>query len=176
MTDLSPNMLCLTAPAGRWLEALPIGNGRLGAMVFGGLPLERLALNHENLWRGVTRERTVPEAAAHLPEIRQALLAGKWLAGAELATKYLSGHQRRVEPYQPAGDLLLSFPHTQWVQHYRRALNLETGVLSVDYSAYSLGTLHREYFASAAHGVIVTHLRSEEPGHLSFAAKIRAHP
>jgi alpha-L-fucosidase 2 len=171
MTANHPNTLWLTTPAARWLDALPIGNGRLGAMVFGGMALERLALNHENLWRGCTRDRTVAPAAAHLPEIQQALLAGKWLEGAELAKQYLSGHDRRVEPYQPAGDLRISFPHSIWSNDYRRSLDLPTGVLSVDYSAFRFGKVHREYFASSVHGVIVTRLRTEEPGQLTFAAK-----
>ncbi|HOF89577.1 MAG TPA: glycoside hydrolase family 95 protein, partial [Armatimonadota bacterium] len=171
MTAPHPNTLWLTTPAARWLDALPIGNGRLGAMVFGGMALERLALNHENLWRGRTRDRTVPEAAAHLPEIQQALLEGRWLEGAELATRYLSGHDCRVEPYQPAGDLHLAFPHSIWATDYRRALDLATGIVSVGYTSSRFAAVQRAYFASTAHGVIVTHLRVAEAGGLTFAAR-----
>jgi len=132
-------------------------------MVFGGVSAERLALNHENLWRGVTRDRTTQPVHHHLPEIREKLLAGKWIEGAELATKYLSGHERRVQPYQPAGDLRLTFPGHESASGYERSLDLADGIAYVSYKAGG-AVYRREVFASAEHGVIVAELSVDKPG------------
>ncbi len=160
------NAMLLAKPAERWLDALPIGNGRIGAMVFGGVESERLALNHENLWRGVTRDRTTKPVYEHLPEIRQKLLAGQWIEGAELATKYLSGHDRRVQPYQPVGDLTLRFEGHDRPSNYRRSLDLADGIAEVAYSAGGVN-YRREVFASADRNVIVIHLTADKSGSIS---------
>ncbi len=161
----------LASPAATWLEALPVGNGRIGAMVFGGVPKERLALNHEDLWRGKTRERTTTPVAEHLGEIRKALLAGEWLKGAALATEVLSGHQRRVQPYQPAGDLWLDFDSAGGLRDYSRKLDLRRGVVEIAYEAEGI-TFKRELFASVVHGVLVVHLTANEPASLTFTASL----
>jgi len=150
------------------MEGLPIGNGRIGAMVLGGTEIERLALNHENLWRGVTRDRTTEPRHQHLAEIRERLLARQWIEGAELATKHLSGHGRRVQPYQPVGDLWLRLPGHGEAGDYRRSLNLAMGLAEVTYSLDGT-TYRREAFASAEHGVIVMRLAADRPGSI-FAA------
>ncbi len=157
------DVLWLGQPASRWLDAFPLGNGRLGAMVFGGVETERLALNHENLWRGVTRDRTTPVAHAHLAEVREKLFAGEWLEATELATRYFSGHDRRVQPYQPLGDLTLALPIHGNTREYRRSLRLSSGIAEV---SYRVGVLRfrREIFASAEHGVIVVRLSADRPG------------
>ena len=161
MVDTMP-MLLLSKPAERWLDALPIGNGRIGAMVFGGADSERLALNHENLWRGVTRNRTTTPVYEHLPEIREKLFAGQWIEGANLATKYLSGHERRVQPYQPVGDLTLNSPGHGLCEDYRRSLNLAEGILEVSYQSGG-AAFHREVFASAVRNAIVIRITSDKP-------------
>jgi alpha-L-fucosidase 2 len=170
----APMSTCLWSdkPAQRWLDAFPLGNGRIGAMAFGAVALERLGLNHENLWRGRTRDRTVEPSSHHLPAIQQALLEGRWQDGAELAKEHLSGHGRRVEPYQPVGDLLLSFSQSMWTWEYRRSLDLATGVMAVDYLMHLKGRYHREYFVSAVHGALVVRLTAETPGNLEFAARV----
>jgi len=160
------NVLLLAKPAERWLDALPIGNGRIGAMVFGGTQCERLALNHENLWRGVTRDRTTTPVHQHLPEIRRKLLAGKWIEGAELATRYLSGHERRVQPYQPVGDLTLCFEGCEAVSNYSRRLDLAGGIVEVAYSTAGVA-YRREVFASADHNIIVIRLTADKPRSIS---------
>jgi alpha-L-fucosidase 2 len=158
--------LWLAAPAARWLDAFPLGNGRLGAMVLGGVERERLALNHENLWRGKTRDREVAPAAQHLPDIREALLAGRLTEGAELATTYLSGHERRVQPYQPVGDLTIRCDGHADVTDYRRTLELATGICTVSYR-HGGTTYTRETFASAEHGGIVVRMAADTPGLLT---------
>lgn len=160
---MNETTLLLTSPAGRWLDAFPIGNGRMGAMIFGGTAHERLALNHENLWRGVTRDRTAPKGAAYLPAIREKFLAGQLEEGTELAIAHLSGHQRRVQPYQPFGDLILDFPAQAEATDYQRCLDLRDGIAGVRYTVNGVGYT-REAFASAEHGVIVLRLQADQPG------------
>jgi len=144
------------------MEGLPIGNGHIGAMVLGGTEIERLALNHENLWRGVTRDRTTEPRHQYLADIRKRLFARQWIEGAKLATKHLSGHARRVQPYQPVGDLWVRLPGHDKATDYRRSLNLATGIAEV---TYKLGgtTYRREAFASAEHGVVVLRLTADRP-------------
>jgi len=164
-------VLWLGAPAKRWLDAFPIGNGRIGAMVFGGAEEERLALNHENLWRGVTRERTTRSVAPeHLAAIRDKLLAGAWEEGAALAREHLSGHGGGVQPFQPAGDLTLRLPG-HYAENYRRSLKLASGIAEV---SYTVGTvIHtREIFASVDYNVIVLHLTADAPGAISAAVEL----
>ncbi len=169
MNNAQDKVIWLDKPAGRWLDAFPIGNGRIGAMVFGGVERERLALNHENLWRGVTRNRTTEPKHQYLPEIRRLLLDGKWIEGGELAIKHLSGHERRVQPYQPVGDFWieqtvpLSSIEEKTSHYYRRSLDLSTAVVTV---RYDLGDVlyRRESFASADHQVIVTRISANKLG------------
>jgi len=165
------DVLWLGQPAKRWLDAFPIGNGRIGAMVFGGTEGERLTLNHENLWRGVTRERTTrPVAPRELAAIREKLLAGEWLEGAALATEQLSAHGGGVQPYQPAGDLLLHCPG-HFAEDYRRSLKLASGIAEVRYTVGRV-THTREMFAAAGYNVIVIHLTADVPASISAVAEL----
>jgi len=164
------DILWLAQPAAEWLDAFPIGNGSIGAMVFGGTASERIALNHEDLWRGATRDRTTEAKHHHLAEIREHLLAGRWQEGAALATKHLSGHDRRVQPYQPVGDLTFQF-EGQTVEAYRRSLSLATGLVETTYLQDGI-SVQREIFASAEHGVIVLRMRADRPGHLTTTLRL----
>lgn len=152
----------LKEPAARWLDAFLIGNGRIGATVFGGVPTERLALNHENLWRGKTRHRTTEPKSQHLPEIRRLFFAGKLLEGAELAVKHLSGHERRVQPYQPVGDLTLALSGHGEVSDYVRTLALADGIAHVAYRAQG-ASWQRAAFVSAPHQAVVVRVTSSGP-------------
>src|SRR5438552_3249866 len=96
-------------PAIQWTEALPIGNGRLGAMVFGGVEHERLQLNEDTIWAGEKRDRNNPEGEHNLPEVRRLLFAGKPKEAEALAEKTMIAIPKRMPPYQPLGDLLLHF-------------------------------------------------------------------
>ena len=155
--------LWLNSPAERWLDAFPIGNGRMGALVFGGTAEERLALNHENLWRGCTRNRTTEPRHQYLAEIRRAFFAVDLVRASELATEHLSGHERRVQPYQPVGDVKLHSAGHDRVEGYRRSLDLSTGIARVCYRVGET-SFCREVFASAEHGVIVLRLSGSVPG------------
>lgn len=163
------NMLWYDTPATNWQEALPIGNGVIGAIVFGGSAAERLALNHENLWRGKTRTRTTRPVYEHLPHIRELFFQGRLQEAGKEAVRHLSGKDQ-VQPYQPLGDLSLYCAGHETVKEYRRQLNLAEGVAEVRYIRY--GTQYvRKYLASAEHGVLAVHLAADRPDSVS----VRAH-
>src|SRR5690242_9597604 len=132
-------------PAEQWVEALPIGNGRLGAMIFGGVAEERLQLNDDTLWSGGPRDWNNPEAKDALPEIRRLLFAGDYAAANELCRK-LQGPF--TESYMPLGDLRLSFAEAGQPEDYRRDLDLDTALASVQYTSGG-AAFTREIFASA---------------------------
>jgi alpha-L-fucosidase 2 len=156
-------------PAGDWAEGLPVGNGRLAAMVLGAVKRERLALNHEWLWRGTGRKRDVEAVAHRLPEVRAKLLAGDYTEGTRLANDAFGGgggmHPEgkpvRVDPYQTAGDLYIEIPHgPHW--DYRRELDLETGVAQVSFQAapyrWPAARLTRTTVAHLTRDLLLTHV------------------
>src|SRR6058998_2255790 len=100
-------------PAKTWNEALPIGNGRLGAMIFGGVASERIQLNEDTIWAGEKRDRNNPEGAKNLAEVRRLLFAGKPKEAEELAERTIISVPKRLPPYQPLGDLLLRFENQE---------------------------------------------------------------
>jgi alpha-L-fucosidase 2 len=158
-------------PAANWNEALPIGNGRLGAMVFGGVESERLQLNEDTIWAGEKRDRLNPAGPAAVPEIRRLLFAGKAVEAEALADKALIGIPRRMPPYQPLGDLGIAFTHTTGATNYQRQLNLADATTRVSYAAG--GTLYtREAFSSAVDQAIVVRLTKRGPGTIGFTAKL----
>lgn len=158
-------------PADKWLEASPIGNGRLGAMIFGGLATDRVQLNEDSLWAGGPRDCNNPEAIKYLPKVRKLLFEGKVGHANNMADKYLMGNPRTVRPYQPLGNLWLDFSNTEGVSNYRRQLNLATGVATVSYQIGD-AQFKREYFASAPDQVIVMRLTCNQPGSISTRIRL----
>ena len=114
-------------PAGDWNEALPVGNGRLGAMVFGNPVRERIQLNEESLWAGSPVNNNNPEALGALPEIQRLILENRVAEAVKLAEKSMVGTPPRIRSYQTLGDLLLDFGERK-VEDYRRELDLHTGI------------------------------------------------
>lgn len=158
----APWALWYRRPAAQWVEALPVGNGRLGAMVFGGVVEERIQLNEESVWDGYPRDRTNPEALEVLPEVRRLLFEGKNGEATELAKKMM-GIPERIRSYQSLGDLHLSPPPMDEVVDYRRELDIETGVATTAYTVD--GVRHRrEVFVSAPAQVLVVRLEADRPG------------
>src|SRR5690348_2890146 len=155
--------------AAGWDEALPIGNGRLAAMVFGGVEQEHLQLNEETIYAGSRRDRVNPEARAAVPVVRRLLLAGKVKEAEAIAEKSLLAVPRRQPPYEPLGDLTLTFDGrvSGSASGYRRSLDLFEGVASV---AFVKDGVHytRQAFASYPDQAIVLHLAADRPGALSF--------
>lgn len=144
----APSVLWYRQPSVKWDDALPLGNGRLGGMVFGGVQRERIQLNEGTIWNGKKRDRINPEAAKALPEVRRLLFEGKPLEATKLADEKLMGVPNRQPPYQPLGDLILTFPDHENAADYRRELDLATGIAKV---TYRIGSAHftREVFITA---------------------------
>jgi alpha-L-fucosidase 2 len=155
-------------PAEEWVEALPVGNGRLGAMVFGGVASERLQLNEESLWDGYERDTTNPKAQEALPEVRRLLFEDRNEEATNLAGDTMMGIPERIHSYQSLGDLHMIFPKSSEVNDYRRELDLDTGVASTSYSENDVH-LTREVFASAPDQIIVVRLTANAPGKVSVA-------
>jgi alpha-L-fucosidase 2 len=158
-------------PAARWEEALPIGNGRLGAMIFGGVSQERLQLNEGTLWAGGPYNPVNPQAKAALPEVRKLVFDGKFREASKLTNEKLLATPRNQMPYQTVGDLQLSFPDGS-IEHYRRDLNLDMATATVSYTRDGV-RYSREVFANAADNVIVVRLAADKPGSISFAARMK---
>jgi alpha-L-fucosidase 2 len=157
-------------PATTWTEALPIGNGRIGAMVFGGTSEERLQINEATLWGGGPHDYTNPEAASHLEEIRQLIFAGKSAEAASLAERVM-GHPKLLMPYQPFCDLRLHVPGQAEPQSYRRDLRLDEAIATTSYVVNGI-ELRREVFVSYPDQVLVIRLTASRPRQLTFAIGI----
>ena len=170
--ETGPPVLWYDRPAVKWVEALPLGNGRLGTMMFGGLDQERLQLNEGTLWAGGPYDPVNPDAKAALPEVRRLVNEAKYREAASLISAKVMAKPLGQMPYQTVGDLLLSFPDATNAQNYRRDLNLDTAVASVSYTVDGV-RYTREAFASAPDNVIVVRLSSDKPGRISFTARMK---
>ncbi len=164
-----PLSLWYRRPATEWVQALPVGNGRLGAMVFGGVTRERLQLNEDTLWAGGPYDPVNPDARDALPEARRLILAGEYREAHELIGAKLMAKPLRQMPYEPVGDLVLTFPRAAEVEDYRRELNLDTAMASVGYTTGGV-RFTREVFASPVDQVVVVRLTADRPGRITFSA------
>ena len=162
-----PLSLWYQQPAKQWTESLPIGNGRLGAMVFGGVKQERLQLNEDTLWAGGPYNPVNPKAISALPHVRRLIFAGEYEAAEERIDAEVMAIPLRQMPYQPLGDLLLSFPRAERVEGYRRDLNLDSGITTTSYSIDGVKHL-REAFSSPVDQVIVVRLSASQPSCIEF--------
>ncbi|MBI5707366.1 MAG: glycoside hydrolase family 95 protein [Armatimonadetes bacterium] len=154
-------------PARNWNEALPIGNGRIGAMVFGGAEEDRLQLNDDTIWEGAPSDRVNPKARAALDEVRRLIFAGKNEEAAKLAGSDMMGVPPTIESYQTLGDLKIRIPEASSSPTYERSLDLDSA-LATSTCSYRQGLLTRTAFASAADDVIVVQLRSVAAGPLNL--------
>lgn len=160
--------LWYTRPAGNWNEALPIGGGRLGAMIFGRTAEERIQMNEDSVWSGGPMDRNNPDALQRLPEIRQLLAEGRLAEAQRLASMALPGTPESQRHYEPLGDLQLEFGHREAdVEDYRRSLDLTEATASVTYR-YGGITFKREHLASYPDGVIAVRLTADKRGAVSF--------
>jgi alpha-L-fucosidase 2 len=164
-----PIALWYAQPAEQWTEALPIGNGRLGAMIFGGIARERLQLNEDTLYAGGPYDPSNPEALATLPQVRALIAEGKYLDAQNLADEKMMARPIRMPSYQTVGDLVLNFGASAYAQDYRRDLELDSACAHVRYIRDGV-SFARESFASAVDQVIVTRISADRPGALDFRA------
>jgi alpha-L-fucosidase 2 len=156
-------------PATNWVEALPIGNGRLGAMVFGGVGRERLQLNEDTLWAGGPYDPVNTNARAALPKVRELIFAGRYAEAQAFAGSNLMAQPLWQMPYETVGDLFLEFTGTNAVTDYRRELDLDTAITRVNFVRDGV-RFTREIFASPVDQVIVMRLTADRPGQISFTA------
>ncbi|QHW34673.1 glycoside hydrolase family 95 protein [Paenibacillus rhizovicinus] len=155
-------------PARVWTEALPVGNGRLGAMVYGGVECEQIQLNEDSLWSGHPRDGSNPRAREVLPEVRK-LIEEKRFAEADKLCKEMMGPY--TQAYMPLGHIRLTFEHGNVYSGYSRTLDLDNAVTTVTYAIGSV-TYRRELFASHPDGVVALRMQASEAGKLSFHARL----
>ena len=153
-------------PASAWNEALPLGNGRIGAMVFGGIASERIQLNEATLWTGKPHDYTNPDARKNLDEIRK-LIFNEDVAGAEKLADSLLGIPSQLQAYQPFCDLKLDFYTDIHTDSYRRTLDLRTALTTVTYRCGDV-TFERQAFASYPDQIFVLHLSANKPAQQAF--------
>jgi alpha-L-fucosidase 2 len=158
-------------PAATWEEALPIGNGRLGGMVYGQIGTDRVQLNEETVWAGEKLDRLNPRSAHSLTVVRKLLLAGKIKEAEELAENDVIAVPKHLAPYQPVGDLVLHFAGQEPAAEYRRELGLDSAIVRVTYRSRD-AHFTREYLASAVDQVIAIRLACDKPGRISFTATL----
>lgn len=165
------NTLWYNQPAKVWEEALPVGNGRLGAMIFGNPFHEVIQLNEESLWSGAPINSNNPEASKHLDKIRELILDHKYVEANQLVSRYMEGTPPRVRSYQTFGNLLLDY-QVKDTTNYRRSLDLSRGLSLTTFSAEGIDYT-QEVFASATDDVVVTHLTSSQKGRLNLLVRLQ---
>jgi alpha-L-fucosidase 2 len=165
-------LLWYRQPATVWTEAIPLGSGRLGAMIFGGVADERIQLNVDSLWDGAPLNADNPKALESLPKIRRLLFEGKSNEASELANKTMLGQPRTIAPYQSLGELFLEAPGLEGASAYTRSLDLDTATAAVTYLSGST-TYTRESFASAADDIIATRFTSSKNGGVSLKLTLK---
>ncbi|MEY7851030.1 glycoside hydrolase N-terminal domain-containing protein [Natrarchaeobius sp. A-rgal3] len=170
-TEREQDTLRYDEPATEWLEALPIGNGRLGAMVYGGLECERIQCNEETLWAGGHEDEVVPDASEHLEEIRRLCFEGEYEAAERLCDEHLRGDPPGIRPYLPFCDIVIEQPGHGEATNYRRELDLVDGIYRVSYEVDGT-TFEREYFASAPDDVLAVRLRCDEPSEIDATVRL----
>ncbi|MBL8275748.1 MAG: glycoside hydrolase family 95 protein [Pelomonas sp.] len=157
-----PLRLWYRRPADEWTQALPVGNGRLAAMVFGGIHTERLQLNECSFFAGGPYDTTNPKAREGLPKVRELVFAGRYADAEKLANETLLGRPTGQMAYQPLAELLLVFPGLENARGYERSLDLDEAVASTRFQTGSTSHV-REVYVCAADQVIVARLAGDKP-------------
>jgi len=150
-------------PASKWTDALPVGNGRLGAMVFGTVPKERLQLNEESLWAGEPTDVYPEDFSDTFRKVQRLVLEGRISEARELGLAKLTKTPTSFRSYEPLGDLWIEMDHASKIEDYRRQLDLETGIATVEYRLGDV-RIKREILISAVDDVIAVRLSASKPG------------
>jgi alpha-L-fucosidase 2 len=158
-------------PAKVWEEALPIGNSRLGAMIFGGVSDERIQLNESTLWDGYTLNPNNPDAIKALPDVRKLLFEGKNNEAVSLAGKTMMGRPSGIKSYQSLGELWFDTPVLS-ASDYVRSLDLSTAISSVRYTSDNT-IFTRESFASPVDGIIAVRFTADKKGKINFSLTLK---
>ena len=158
-------------PAQVWTEALPLGNGRLGAMVYGTPGTEQIQLNEESIWAGRPNNNANPDALEYIPKVRELVFAGKYLEAQTLATEKVMAKTNSGMPYQSFGDLRIAFPgHTRYSNYYRE-LSLDSARAIVRYEVDGV-QYQRETITSFTDQVVMVRLTANRPGQITFNAQL----
>jgi alpha-L-fucosidase 2 len=156
-------------PATQWPEALPVGNGRLGAMVFGGLTAEKISLNEDTLWSGFPRDWNNSDAKEHLPVVRKLVLEEQDYHEADAECRKMQGPYN--QSYEPLADITLKFDHPAEVRSFERSLDLDSAVASIRYEAGDI-KYSREVFVSAPAQIFVVRLSASKPNQLNCEVRL----
>lgn len=166
-----PLQLWYDLPAAKWTEALPLGNGRMGAMVFGGVAREHFQLNEGSLWAGAPVESYPDDFSKHLAEVRRLVFAGQNAEAHAYGVKHLTATPTSFRSYEPLGDLWLDFGDAGTTTNYRRELHLADGLSRVSFRRGE-ATVTREAFVSAPDDVLVVRVVTDQPGTLDFKVSL----
>lgn len=167
----TPYKLFFDQPAATWADSLPVGNGRLGACVFGQPSRERIQLNEESIWDGEVRDRNNPQAGPTVAKLRELLFAGKVAEAEALVPADFLAIPRRMPCYQTLGDLHLDFGSMEGITDYRNELNLDTAIATTTFTREGVN-YRREVFSSQPDQVIVIRLTASRPGKISLRATL----
>ncbi len=165
------HILWYDKPATMWTEALPIGNSRLGAMVYGTPAADRLQLNEETIWAGRPNNNANPEAREYLPKVRELVWQGKYKEAQDMATAHVMAKTNSGMPYQPFGDLYINFPGQDNYTDYRRELSLDSARVVTEYKSGGVN-FKREYISSLSGNVIMVHLTADRKGMITCNANM----
>jgi alpha-L-fucosidase 2 len=165
-------LVWLSKSAVKWNDALPVGNGRLGGMIFGGVNEEHIQLNESTYWTGGPYSSVVKGGYKYLPEVRDLVFKGKFVEAQSLFGRKLMGYPVEQQKYQSLADLMLFFPSQKNATGYKRWLDLETGVAGVEFTGNGV-TYRREVLSSTPDQVIAIRLTASKPGSISFTANLR---
>lgn len=165
------NRLWYRQPAKEWEEALPIGNGRMGAMIFGDISNERIQLNEESMWYGGLMNRLNPDMKSNLLQIRSLLREGQVRRAEELMSVAMAGCPNSMHPYQTLGDLYIYFDGIDRAESYERALDLDRALATVSFSDGET-IWRREIMASKPADCVVIKLWTEGSGKINFTARL----
>lgn len=171
-TAAAQHTLWYEQPADEWVEALPVGNGRLGAMVFGKVNHERIQLNEESIWTGQPVDRQQPEAGKYIPIVRQELFAGNYEKAVELLSEKVMTPAVGGHSYQTLGNLMLNFSHNGEPEDYRRELDLKDAVARVTYTIDGVNYT-REIFSSPVDHSLIVRISADQPGTVSFSSQLK---
>ena len=163
--------LWYSEPASSWEEALPIGNGRLGAMVFGGIEKERIQLNEDTLWSGFPKDTNNPDAANHIDEVRKLVFAGEYVKAQEIIEDTMLGSYN--ESYEPLGNLYIELEGLGEIINYRRELDIETAITRTYFTSGDQSFI-REAFSSAVDQVIVVRITCNKKGKINLKTWINS--
>ena len=167
----APHILWYDRPAQYWNEALPIGNGRLGAMVYGNVFSDRLQLNEETIWAGQPNNNANPEALEYLPKVRQLVWEGKYKEAQDMATAHVQSKTNHGMPFQPFGDLYINFPGVGNYTNYYRELSIDSARAITRYTINGV-QYQREYISSFSSNVITVRLTASKKGMITFNAQL----